>query len=324
MSADSPKTPREELEARLTALLLGELSAEDAAALRHNIKQDPELARLENQLKETIGLVRQAAASKDEKTIEPAAALQLSAERREKLLASFKTTRLEIPTKKPRRTLRLNRELLKLAAMAVALLLVSGVVVSNFAPMAKSRAQRLDRGLTLRLWSGEDSSPAQVTTINGSEQAVVSFERSDSPASQIGNKPDPALGLRAGEVSSTPIETGRTPARQFSRVGPAAGFPPPAASPAPADKQLAQNAYRFRSTIALPTSSEAQPPGATSSDPGELSTGTFFAGVPHQAREYAGVSVNRRSGLAGRQGGFGGGGGGLGGGRGPAVTPEEK
>src|SRR5881296_3099839 len=161
VTPDTPKSPREELEARLTALLLGELSAEEAAALRQAIGQDPELARLENQLKETIGLVRQAAASKDEKTVEPAAALLLSAERREKLLASFKTTRLEIH-KKPRRALRFNRELLKLAAMVVALVLVGGVVVSYFGPKAKSRAQRLDRGITLRLWSGDDSSPAEV------------------------------------------------------------------------------------------------------------------------------------------------------------------
>ncbi len=46
MNPDSPQTPREELEARLTALLLGELPAEDAAALRVQLAQDPELTRL--------------------------------------------------------------------------------------------------------------------------------------------------------------------------------------------------------------------------------------------------------------------------------------
>src|SRR5437867_3529015 len=200
VTPDTPKSPREELEARLTALLLGELSAEEAAALRQAIGQDAELARLESQLKETIGLVREATASKEEKTVEPAAALQLSAERREKLLASFKTTRLEIP-KKPRRKLRLNSELLKLAAMVVALLLVGGVVVSYFGPKAKSRAQRLDRGITLRLWSGDDSAPAEVTTINGSGLGVLSVVPSDSPtAPRFGL--DLASGRRAGEDSS--------------------------------------------------------------------------------------------------------------------------
>ncbi len=338
MTPDSPKTPREELEARLTALLLGELSAEEAAALRHTIGQDAELARLENQLKETIGLVRQAAASKDEKTIEPAAALQLSAERREKLLASFKTTRLEIP-KKPRRTLRLNRELLKLAAMIVALLLVSGVVVSYFAPKAKSRAQRLDRGMTLRLWSGDDSSPARVTTINGSGPGVLSFESSDSRRAPLYGAP-PASGTKAGKSAGAlgaekAAEAGleRAEAQILAQISSrnAQTPPPPSASPAPAKAlpQLAQNADRFRTTIALPTSSEAQ---AADTSFG-VSGVAVIGGSGKLQVEVLGeeTSVRGRTGLAGGQGGFGGaggfggfasGGGGLGGGRGPVATSE--
>ena len=60
MNPEIPKTPREELEAKLTALLLGELPADEAFALGRSIEQDAELAKLNARLKETVGLVREA------------------------------------------------------------------------------------------------------------------------------------------------------------------------------------------------------------------------------------------------------------------------
>ena len=44
MNSDAPKSPREELELRITALLLGELSADEAAAVREALAMDAELA----------------------------------------------------------------------------------------------------------------------------------------------------------------------------------------------------------------------------------------------------------------------------------------
>ncbi|HEU0011514.1 MAG TPA: von Willebrand factor type A domain-containing protein, partial [Verrucomicrobiae bacterium] len=351
MSADSPKSPREELETRLTALLLGELSAEEAAALRQAIGQDPELARLENQLKETIGLVRQAAASKDEKTIEPAAALQLSAERRAKLLASFKTTRLEIP-RKPRRTLRLNRELLKLAAMVVALLLVGGVVVSYFTSKNMDRVNGENHGHYFGFFFGEDSFAAKSKANAGSDSTWETSYKpnpSDSPAAAAyainGQFPANRGGAPAGSVIANELAEGSyyagvppalpntpRPSAEYAGVSVAPGGgrrntpPPPVASPTPAKdlRQLAQNAYRFRSTIALPTSSEAQTPGATPSDAlgDAVAPGSFVAGVPEPLREES--NSRRRSGLAGGPGGFGQGGGGFGGGGGPVAASEGK
>ena len=52
MNPDSPRPPREELEARLTALLLGELPDEEAAALRELIAKDAQLAELHERLVE--------------------------------------------------------------------------------------------------------------------------------------------------------------------------------------------------------------------------------------------------------------------------------
>ena len=46
----NPPNPREEEESRLTALLMGELSPEEAAALEARMAADPELAALHARL----------------------------------------------------------------------------------------------------------------------------------------------------------------------------------------------------------------------------------------------------------------------------------
>ena len=63
MNPDFPPDPREALEASLTALLLGELPHEQAAALHQKLAQDAELAKLYERLKHTINLVRETVAS---------------------------------------------------------------------------------------------------------------------------------------------------------------------------------------------------------------------------------------------------------------------
>src|SRR5882724_6039393 len=90
MKSETPKTPRQELEANLTALLLGELPAEKAAALRELMAKDAELERLYERLEKAIGLVRETTAGPEEKTIAQPA-LKLSGKKREELLAHFKT-----------------------------------------------------------------------------------------------------------------------------------------------------------------------------------------------------------------------------------------
>jgi Mg-chelatase subunit ChlD/type II secretory pathway pseudopilin PulG len=90
MNPESP-TPREQLEARLTALLLGELPPDEAAALREIISKDAQLAALHDRLKQTIELVRETAVDPAELAAEPPAPRRLGEERRQKLLAQFKT-----------------------------------------------------------------------------------------------------------------------------------------------------------------------------------------------------------------------------------------
>ena len=91
MNPELPRNPKEELEARLTALLLGELSATEAADVRQAIEQDSDLAKLFARLHHTIPLVREAAASPDKPTTLLTPPLKLSDDRRQKLLAQFKT-----------------------------------------------------------------------------------------------------------------------------------------------------------------------------------------------------------------------------------------
>ena len=90
MTPKHSPTPDEELEMRVTALLLGELSSDEAAVVQARIAAEPDLAALHTRLSKALELLREATAQPDE----PAAVapVQLSAERRERLLAHFKTT----------------------------------------------------------------------------------------------------------------------------------------------------------------------------------------------------------------------------------------
>lgn len=91
MNPDQPS--REQIEARITALLLGELPPEEAELLRWMIAQDPELQKLHRRLEIAVGLVRETVAQPAESSAEKIMPRKLSDERRQKLLAHFKTPR---------------------------------------------------------------------------------------------------------------------------------------------------------------------------------------------------------------------------------------
>src|ERR1700744_1345692 len=87
----NPENPsRDEIEAKITALRLGQWAEDEARLLRWSISQDPELAKLHDQLKQVIGLVREVSAKPAE-----SAPLKLAEEKRKKLLAHFKTPRTQ-------------------------------------------------------------------------------------------------------------------------------------------------------------------------------------------------------------------------------------
>ncbi len=81
-------------EARLTALLLGELSTAESEAVSLAMAKDPQLASLGERLKQTIALIRQEAACPPEPAVPIPSPAQMSEERRQDLLAKFKVVPL--------------------------------------------------------------------------------------------------------------------------------------------------------------------------------------------------------------------------------------
>ncbi len=129
MNPESPKTPREALEARLTALLLSELSADEAAAVRRALAQDAELAKLHDRLQATIGLVRETVTTQAEPAAEQPP-LRLSDERREQLLAHFKTVPLLPKLENTQKVKRSWLMPMSVAASLVALLAIAGLLLN--------------------------------------------------------------------------------------------------------------------------------------------------------------------------------------------------
>ncbi len=165
MNPDAPKTPREEMEAWLTALLLGELSAGEAAAVRELMKHDAELAGLHERLRQSIALLREAVPH-----VEPpspsAEPLRLSEERRKKLLAAFAIPPLKPATAKPRRQVRF-RLIEVLAGLTIVALLAA-----LFLPALSRSKSRSQLGL--------DSSITPLSRSRaGRESEEVQFRRPD-------------------------------------------------------------------------------------------------------------------------------------------------
>ena len=90
MNPDFPSQPREDIEVKITALLLGELDAAETELVRAAIDQDADLTRLHAELARALSLVREAVAQ----PAEPSAAAilpRLSEPRREALLERLRS-----------------------------------------------------------------------------------------------------------------------------------------------------------------------------------------------------------------------------------------
>src|SRR6266571_8499203 len=138
MNPDFPRNPRDELEASLTALILGELPADQAFTLGRAIERDAELSKLYELLKRTIELVRQTAASPTDESVSQPAPLKLGDPRRQQLLAHFKTVAPKQFAAPPRRS---TRWLVPLAA-AAAVMFLAAITLPSLSK-TKSRAQSI-------------------------------------------------------------------------------------------------------------------------------------------------------------------------------------
>ena len=135
MNPDQPS--REQIEARITALLLGELPADEAELLRWTISQDAELQKLHGRLLLTVGLVREVVAHPEEASAKKAAPRKLSDERRQKLLAHFKT-----PRPVPKELFWLKRIEIRPLVGALALIVLLGLLAAMVIPKIAGRSER--------------------------------------------------------------------------------------------------------------------------------------------------------------------------------------
>jgi Mg-chelatase subunit ChlD len=153
MNPELPPNPREELEARVTALLLGELSAAEAASMRELIAKDAELGRLRDRLSLTLDLLRETAATPVGETPLQPASLKLSPARREKLLAHFKTIAPKEFAPPPQRKI---STLVELAAAAAVVLILASMLLPALS-RSKSKSMRMPGVNSLSLGSAAAS-----------------------------------------------------------------------------------------------------------------------------------------------------------------------
>jgi Mg-chelatase subunit ChlD/type II secretory pathway pseudopilin PulG len=130
MNPELSQTPREELELRLTALLLGELSADEAAAVREALAKDPELTKLHDDLKQTIRLVREATASAVDAASSTTAQPRISEARRKKLLTAFAIPPLKESDRKPKPLFQMR--LIEVLAVVAIIVLLASMAIPNF------------------------------------------------------------------------------------------------------------------------------------------------------------------------------------------------
>ena len=144
MNPESSQPSPDDREARLTALLLGELSTAEAESLRAEIAADADLAKVFRRLSLAHELTRETVRSPEPKELSKPEPLQLSAERRAALLAKFKTPPAKVVAlpAAARKAWADRRELLALAAMLVAVVTSAGLLLPSLAK-AKSKAQRV-------------------------------------------------------------------------------------------------------------------------------------------------------------------------------------
>jgi autotransporter-associated beta strand protein len=281
-SAMNPDQPsREQIEARITALLLGELPADEAQLLRYTISQDAALKKLHDELAQTIVLVREAEKNPAAMSGENVS-LKLSDERRKKLLAHFQTPRpqaakelfwlkrIEIP--------HLVTVLALVAVMAVlaAMLLPALASAKRKAQHVSALAEARQKAMEAQIQAEENppasasAAPAEVALTvapaAGSEQRLESveanFKNGNPPPAAATPAPQPILAPlpaqivlpQTGEaevadtVAGTPVDSRNGGVYSQSIVGNVNGnlgtaqTPPPAAPQAPASATFALSA----------------------------------------------------------------------------------
>jgi Mg-chelatase subunit ChlD len=256
MNTDLPPMKREDLEAKVTALLLGELPAEEAALLRELIVRDPGLARWHDRLKLTLELLRETAAA-DASAPAPSAPLKLSEARREKLLAHFKTVAPKEFAPRPRRMISWPiavAAVLALVAILAGLMLpalsrskfqLTASIEDNETKPARAKAQEAQKQTDNRrfLGSGRAEMARRWNSLGvGPPGAAAAYSPAplSSAAPAVAARPQislgdtPTLGAKFARLEAPPPQAAPSP-NQIVLPAPAAlseGETPPALTPA--------------------------------------------------------------------------------------------
>jgi len=235
MNPEFPQNEREATEAKLTALLLGELPADEIPALSRAMEQDPELAALYDQLKLTIGLVREGVAQTSVGADAQAPALKMSPDRREKLLGQFKTVTPK-EFSRPRR-------LMDWLAPAAAVAAIVVVLWSMFMPALSKSKQRAIR--LVELQKAKESAAKSSRTLETDNDGIFPV-RTASPAAaprapqgtkqlledRISDKRADELGRPAVSPSSPVRWAAPAPRKEAEKKAAASAAPvPPAPEP---------------------------------------------------------------------------------------------
>lgn len=193
MNPESPANRRQTLEVSLTALILGELPPDHAAALQEVLEHDPELARTYERLKKAASLIQEAetAAPID---APPPTKLKLGSERRETLLRTFKPiTPLPLPG---RRSTKLSRRLAPVGIAAVLMLTLTMMLGpslsrSKFKSSSQTaavtrRMEAMKRELSRTDLAQGGTSLPTLTVRNGLVDAAGRIDTSSGPAANEG------------------------------------------------------------------------------------------------------------------------------------------
>jgi Mg-chelatase subunit ChlD len=169
-NSDPQTDPRQEFEAKVTALLLGELPEAEAVELRQRIAQDPNLAKIHGRLQATIQLVKETVANPEEQAEAQPATLKLSEDRRQKLLAHFKTIKPKEIAEAPSR--QRSSWLVPMAAAAAVVILLIPLALPNFS-RARLASQRSTIANNLRQLDGAKQQWALENHKSGNDVATL-------------------------------------------------------------------------------------------------------------------------------------------------------
>ncbi len=287
MKPDAPQLPPGDREARLTALLLGQLPAAKAVTLRTEIAADAEMAKVFRRLSLAHELTRETVRSPEPKELSKPEPLQLSAERRAALLAKFKTPPSKVvPLLERGRPPRFDwRELIAVAAMLVAVVGAAGMLMPSLAK-AKSKGQPASaRHDALRDFAAKKNELQPSAPLTADLFSAAPAENFGSVLPNFSQAPEPTAARRYAVVA--PVQnpaTAVSDTRGESLNGRADGVEQPNGRKAPAGDKSAFAAMGgrrsvFVSQVVLPEVGGDRLNGQGQDSSGEAAN-QFFGEVP--------------------------------------------